>query len=422
MFCNLPSGGYGSGKPGLVRADADLFQDFSAPIEYKGTAFLIYRLVVSRNAGGTVSTLYTGGSGDDLRGVSPGTGAGGSSAGTAITDFADNQLTIYNITDNTKIIDFDASSITTANTRTITMADANVDLADIALNTTHRGSAGTDHSDVGLNNTHRTSTGADHGYLNQDVQTTASPAFAGATVNGDLTIGTAESRIILNGQSSASTTGLDYPVIYNTDDDGGAYPYTTVGNLVLQSRSNSLRDIVCITGSTPIVQMKVYGDPADGKGVNITNNLEVGGDLDVTGGISSGAGFTSPLLISGDIAPYMRINCTDTSIDDLQEFGRIQWFMNDANTGGVGETAAIAAIFNDNAGGPAQQTVGEGTDLVFYTGYVNTGSTPQDVEEAGRFDKNKNLFVEGLKVASSHPSNYKEVYVDTDTGQLYRLA
>jgi hypothetical protein len=78
----------------------------------------------------------------------------------------------------------------------------------VGLNDTHRGSAGTDHSDVGLNNshrigdgsdhadvaansasiisgaaaiglntTHRTSNGTDHGYINQDVQSSASPTF-----------------------------------------------------------------------------------------------------------------------------------------------------------------------------------------------------------------------------------------------------
>jgi len=136
FYANLPSGGYGSGKPDLVRADADKYQDFSIPTEFKGTGFLVYRLVISRNAGGTASTLYTGGSGDDLRGSTPGSGAGGSSAGIAITEFADSQFDIYNITDNTKQINFSAASITTGNTRTITMPDADVTLMQGATNLT----------------------------------------------------------------------------------------------------------------------------------------------------------------------------------------------------------------------------------------------------------------------------------------------
>ena len=33
----------------------------------------------------------------------------------------------------------------------------------------------------------------------------------------------------------------------------------------------------------------------------------------------------------------------------------------------------------------------------------------------------KDILIEGLKVASSHPTNYKSVYVNTDTGELYRV-
>jgi len=128
FFCNLPSGGYGAGKPALVRADADIYQDFSIPEEYKGCAFLVYRLVISRNAGGTATTLYVGGSGDDLRGTIPGS-TGGSAAATVATAFSDNAFDIYNVSDNTKVINFSAASITTGNTRTITMADRDIDLA-----------------------------------------------------------------------------------------------------------------------------------------------------------------------------------------------------------------------------------------------------------------------------------------------------
>lgn len=48
---------------------------------------------------------------------------------------ADNAFSIFNFTDNTKIIDFDASPITTGNTRTITMADADVDLGLLTIDT-----------------------------------------------------------------------------------------------------------------------------------------------------------------------------------------------------------------------------------------------------------------------------------------------
>lgn len=74
--------------------------------------------------------------------------------------------------------------------------------ADIALNTTHRGSDGSDHSKVtanetaiGLNTTHRTSNGSDHGYINQDVQSSASPTFVTTTLTGLLNLPTTTSTV-----------------------------------------------------------------------------------------------------------------------------------------------------------------------------------------------------------------------------------
>ena len=60
----------------------------------------------------------------------------------------------------------------------------------IALNTTHSGSDGSDHSKVGanetaiaLNTTHSGSDGSDHSHIDQDVKTSASPTFAGLTID-----------------------------------------------------------------------------------------------------------------------------------------------------------------------------------------------------------------------------------------------
>jgi hypothetical protein len=66
------------------------------------------------------------------------------------------------------------------------------DHADVATNTAHAASDGSGHSDVALNSTHRTSNGTDHGYVDQDVQTTASPEFAGLTIAdaGNVVLGT----------------------------------------------------------------------------------------------------------------------------------------------------------------------------------------------------------------------------------------
>lgn len=81
-------------------------------------------------------------------------------------------------------------------------ASAGTDHSDVVLNNTHRASDGKDHSDVVLNNTHRTSDGTDHGYIDQDVQTTASPTHVGATYSG-LTA----SRVVFTGASKELASG-----------------------------------------------------------------------------------------------------------------------------------------------------------------------------------------------------------------------
>jgi len=119
VFVNLPAGSYAKAQPGLVRSDLDSFQDFSIPIEFKGTGFLIARMVVDEFSG--TYTIYSG-SGDDLRGKLPNTSAGGS---TGIgTEFPDSLFRIFDTTDVTKELAIECSGITTGNTRTLTVPDA----------------------------------------------------------------------------------------------------------------------------------------------------------------------------------------------------------------------------------------------------------------------------------------------------------
>jgi hypothetical protein len=56
--------------------------------------------------------------------------AGSAAGGGAITDFSDNLFTIYNVSDSTKIVDFDLSGLTTGFTRTITPSDAAMTIPD----------------------------------------------------------------------------------------------------------------------------------------------------------------------------------------------------------------------------------------------------------------------------------------------------
>jgi len=126
LFMNLPSGSYSSSSPDLVRTDASKYTDYSIPDEFKGTGFLIHRLVIGINPPGTVWTIYAG-DGDDIRGQFPNTVAGSSS--TVATEFPDNAFAVFNVADNTKEVVLDVSGVTTGNTRTLTIPDASGTLA-----------------------------------------------------------------------------------------------------------------------------------------------------------------------------------------------------------------------------------------------------------------------------------------------------
>jgi hypothetical protein len=88
-------------------------------------------------------------------------------AGSVVPTFSDAVFRIQDNGDATKQIAFEAVGITTATTRTITMPDTDVDLGDIAANTTHR-----------------TSDGSDHTFIDQSVVSGASPTFDGNNFTG----------------------------------------------------------------------------------------------------------------------------------------------------------------------------------------------------------------------------------------------
>jgi hypothetical protein len=127
LFVNLPSGDYGTNT--AVIQDANKYADYSIPSEFVGTGFLIAELKLRHQStsGGTWTEIET----VDLRGLFPSVSAGGGAA--AGSEFIDNVFRVQAVADNTKEIALDASAITTATTRTISMADKDIDLADIGL-------------------------------------------------------------------------------------------------------------------------------------------------------------------------------------------------------------------------------------------------------------------------------------------------
>ncbi len=124
LFVNLPSDYYLSSSAAI--ADSSNFDVRTAPSEFNNTAFLVGRITCKRSGGANVPIgegVYS------LLGSPMGT-IGGGAGSVALTEFDDTIFHIYDNTDPTKIIDFEADQITTGNTRTVTMADADIDLAN----------------------------------------------------------------------------------------------------------------------------------------------------------------------------------------------------------------------------------------------------------------------------------------------------
>lgn len=122
LMVNLPNGSYNTSS--LLSLDSSKYADFSIPSAFKGTGFLIaqWNLRHQTAASGTWTSIDE----IDLRGFFPNTTSGGTTA--IPSEFIDNAFRILDNSDNTKEIAFEASGITTATTRTITMPDQNVDL------------------------------------------------------------------------------------------------------------------------------------------------------------------------------------------------------------------------------------------------------------------------------------------------------
>lgn len=76
LFLTIPSGSYSGNKPDDVVTDLEKYTNYSIPDEYKGTAFLIRRIIAYKNAGETLLTIFDR-DGDDLRGTFPNVSAGG---------------------------------------------------------------------------------------------------------------------------------------------------------------------------------------------------------------------------------------------------------------------------------------------------------------------------------------------------------
>ncbi len=156
LMCNLPSAAYNSNAGDKAVDDLESTANYNIPSEYKGCGFLIARLTV-QESGGTYTVLQNA----PLLGLQPGHEATGGGASSAGNEFQDSLFQIQDTDDITRVIDFDAGSITSGQTRTITMADADVDLGNLApTNADNTAANETSHTNVAKTDVDQTWTGS----------------------------------------------------------------------------------------------------------------------------------------------------------------------------------------------------------------------------------------------------------------------
>jgi len=136
LMCNLPTNSYAKNAPDTAVSDPSNFSVYAIPSDFQGIGFLIARFTFVLEADGITWSLFDT---QDLRGTTPSTAGGGGTSGSG-TKFPDSTFRIQNSVDDTKEIDFDASGITTATTRTIIMPDRDVDLNNVPSSSIKSGS------------------------------------------------------------------------------------------------------------------------------------------------------------------------------------------------------------------------------------------------------------------------------------------
>jgi hypothetical protein len=131
LFVNLPTGVYNADAN--AKADNNNTADYTVPDDMRSVAFMIGRIALKYTtvASGTWTELDT----YSLLGTPVGARSGGSGGAVASNEFDDSQFRVYDDGDVTKQIAFQASGISTATTRTITMPDEDVTLNQSASTT-----------------------------------------------------------------------------------------------------------------------------------------------------------------------------------------------------------------------------------------------------------------------------------------------
>lgn len=331
---NLPGGFYNSQSG--AEADLDGFDDFSMPAAFNAessTGFLVARVTIQ------MKTTWVVGSTADLRKTTPSSASG--STGASISDFPDSQFTVFNVLDISKVIAFDASGITTGNTRTLTAQDSDGTIAylphttdtgpspDCSGTLTYQdGEAGCDTYTLGGSTTElATITGAKTSGDCVEFDASGNVIASGAACGGDAaqagtlftqiatgsvdTTVSAESIIGTTSPASGATLAADFFT------EGMSVKGIITGELTRVSGTFTLR---LNLGGTTVVSLALGTVQSGGLQIRIETELVCRAD-GATGDVFGSIGVTLP-LVSGTGPEIFNASGSDLSIDTT---GTLLW-------------------------------------------------------------------------------------------------
>lgn len=285
LMVNLPTCSYNFQSS--AEQDTDGCDVFDLPASFNresSTGFLIARLTMRHQGGGQDLTLI---STVDLRGSTPQSATGGTAAG-SLVNFPDNQFTIFDETDSTKIGAFDIGTlVTTGNTRTVKWPD--LDGTMPLLETLNTWTAGNIF-------TNATTTGSL--YVEKDLFVYDAINNGNPTINiGSSNTDDFEIKTVYN--SGAQT--LDYISFETTESTGGAdkgefrFLVDNVLTTTIDDGGIEVSDIVATNSTTTnatSTDMYISGD------LTIANDLALTNLTLATGNIYMGDGSNNPIATS----------------------------------------------------------------------------------------------------------------------------